>query len=117
MNIIRKAIESQYKGICTVYEYQSVKDEETLVTSTEPVIVLENQPCKLSYENINTVSDGIPTQTMGVKLFIAPEIEIKSGSKIVVTQNGVTTEYAQSGFPAKYTNHQEIKLQLYEKFA
>lgn len=116
MNAIRKAIESQYKGTCTVYEYKAVKDEETLITSTEPVMVLENQPCKLSFEHINAVSDGVPVQSMGVKLFIAPEIEIKAGSKIVVTQDGVTTEYARSGFPAIYTNHQEIKLKLFKKF-
>ena len=54
---------------------------------------------------------------MGTKLFISPEVEIKPGSKIVVTQNGVTTEFSNSGKPAIYTNHQEIMLKLFEDYA
>lgn len=118
MNRARKAIESRYKGICTVYEYKNVKDEVTKITSKKEVAVLENQPCKLSFESLNpTTTDGVAVQSMGAKLFISPEVNIKAGSKVVVTQNGITTEFSNSGIPAIYSNHQEIMLTVFDKYA
>ena len=52
-----------------------------------------------------------------IKLFIAPEIDIKPGSKIDVTHLGVTTSYKRSGNPAVYHTHQEIMLELWENYA
>lgn len=119
MNAVRQAIESQYKGRCDIYEYKKQKDPDTKITSTKEVCVLKNQPCKLSYEKIATTnpSSGVAQVSMSTKLFIAPEINIKAGSKIVVTQNGVTTVFANSGEAGIFTNHQEIMLTLYERWA
>lgn len=118
MNRARRAIESRYNGICTVYEYMSVKDEVTKLTEQKEVATIENQPCRLSYEKLNaTTTSGAPIQSMGTKLFISPDVEIKAGSKIVVTQNGETTEFSNSGKPAIYSNHQEIMLTLFEDYA
>lgn len=119
MNIVRKAIESQYKGRCDVYEYRKVKDEVTKVTSMQEVLVLKNCPCKLSYERINSTnqSTGAAEQSMTTKLFLSPNVEIKAGSKIVVTQNGVTTSFAKSGMAGRFTNHQEIMLNLFERWS
>ena len=115
----RKAIESLYKGICTIYEYQSVKDPITKVTKHQEVPVLENQPCRLSFERVTPVNQtdtvGVVTQT--IKLFLAPEIEVKPGSKIFVTQNGRSTAYRDSGEPAVYESHQEIRLVLFDGWA
>ena len=52
-----------------------------------------------------------------MKLFIAPDIEVKSGSKITVTQNGVTAEYSASGEAAVYESHKEIMLELWKGWA
>ena len=60
---------------------------------------------------------SLAKQTQGTKLFIAPEIKVKPGSKIVVEQNGVTTEYSASGVPAVYPSHVEIKLELFRGWA
>lgn len=119
MNAVRKAIESMYKGECTIKEFKSVKDPNTHITKNEEVTVLENQPCKLSYEKqtsaTNTNAPAIIAQS--IKLFIAPEIIVKAGSKIIVTQNGKITEFSRSGEPAIYTNHQEITLELFKGYA
>lgn len=48
----RKAIESTYAGVMTVSEYKKVKDPNTALTSYKEVVVLENQPCSLSFEGI-----------------------------------------------------------------
>ena len=50
-------------------------------------------------------------------LFISPDVVIEPGSKIVVTQNGKTVAYKQSGEPALYNTHQEIILELFERWA
>lgn len=115
----RKAIESLYVGVCTVIERQAVKNPVTHVTTHEEVIVLDNQPCKLSFERTASANQ---TSTVGVvvqstKLFIAPEIDIKPGSKIVVTQRGRIETYTRSGQPAFFSSHQEIQLELFKAWA
>lgn len=119
MNAVRKAIESQYKGRCDVYEYKDVKDEVTKITSKKEVVVLKNQRCKLSYEKISSTnqSTGVGEVSMSTKLFISPDVNIKAGSKIVVTQNGVTTVFSNSGESGRFTNHQEIMLTLFERWS
>lgn len=111
----RRAQEATYEGICTIIEYQNVTDEKTRLTSQAEVTVIENQPCKLSFESQVT---AVQTQTaaaisQSVKLFLAPEIQIRENSKLVVTQNGLTEEYSASGPPAIYATHQEVCLELF----
>ena len=111
----RRAQEATYEGICTIYEYRDVTDEKTKLSSEEEIAVIENQPCKLSFEKLNSVvqTETAAVQAQGVKLFLAPEIAVGSNSKIVVTQNGVTDEYSASGKPAIYSTHQEITLESF----
>ena len=115
----RRAQEATYEGLCTVYEYRDVTDEKTKLSSEEEVAVIEDQPCKLSFEKLNAVvqTETAAVQAQGLKLFLAPEIVISSNSKIVVTQNGVTDEYSASGKPAIYSTHQEITLELFRGWA
>ncbi len=115
----RKAVESTYYGACDIIEYGSVKDKKSGITRQEEITVLQNQPCKLSFEKIAAAvqTDTGAAVSQGVKLFIAPEIEVKCGSKIVVTQNGVTNAYSASGQSAVYSSHQEIMLELWKGWA
>ena len=111
----RRAQEATYEGLCTIYEYRDVTDEKTKLSSEEEVAVIEDQPCKLSFEKLNSVvqTETAAVQAQGVKLFLAPEIAVGSNSKIVVTQNGITNEYSASGIPAVYSTHQEITLESF----
>lgn len=115
----RKAIESTYTGTCDIIEYGSVKDRKSKITRQEEIVTAKNQPCKLSFEKIAAAvqTDTGAAVSQGVKMFIAPETEVKSGSKIVVTQNGVTTAYCASGQPAVYSSHREIMLELWKEWA
>lgn len=119
LNAARKAIESTYTGVCAIVEYGNKTDSETKVTRQEEKTVCENQPCKLSFESLNAViqTDTAASASQGTKLFIAPEVKINSGSKIIVEQNGVKNEYSASGEPAVYTSHQEIMLELFRGWA
>lgn len=115
MALARKAIENTYTGLCTIVEYQEVVvDYET---RTEEITVIKNQPCKLSKKTISPASQSEIATTVAYapQLFIAPEIEIKPGSIIIVTQNGVTRKYERSGEPFVYETHQELTLQRVDR--
>ncbi len=115
----RKAIESTYTGFCTIVERRDVKDEKTKITRKSEISVIENQPCKLSFESIKAVvqTETAAAVAQSTKLFIAPEIKVNSGSKIVVEQNGVKTAYAASVEPAVYFSHSEYMLELFKGWA
>lgn len=112
----RVAVETLYFDKATIIEYQHVFDPEDGSTGVREVVLCEDQPCKISHEESrynydNAASDGA---VLASKLFITPDIEIKSGSKIIVTRNGVVTVYKNSSEPARYMNHQEIKIELWK---
>lgn len=115
----RKAIESMYDGTCTIIEHQKVKLPNKS-TGFKDIVVLEDIPCRLSFKtitNTNQTETGVSAVVQVTKVFIAPEIQVKPGSKLTITQNNVTTEYKSSGQPAIYTTHQEIELELFERWA
>lgn len=114
----RKAIEKLYIGTCTITEHQKVK-KENKSTGFADVVVLKEQPCRLSYKTItSTKQDEAAASLIQVaKVFLAPEIHVKPGSKLTITQNGVTTEYQNSGEPAVYSTHQEIILEQFKGWA
>lgn len=115
----RKAQEQLYDGICTVTEYRKVKDEKTKLSGMSDVVVLEGQPCRISFSKVSAVvqSESAANAVQTIKLFISPDVIIQPGSKITATQNGVTTVYKSSGVPAVYATHQEIMLELYQERA
>ena len=114
----RKAIESLYDGRCTITEHQKVK-KENKSTGFQDVVVLEDQPCRLSFKTINSTNqtDTAASVVQITKVFLAPEIQVKPGSKLTIAQNDVTTEYKSSGQPAFYSTHQEIVLELFKGWA
>lgn len=115
---VRKAIESLYRDTCDIYEYQKVTDPDDFSTNVQLVLVYEQVPCKISHKHINQTREGTsPTVSLISKLIINPDIDVKAGSRIVVTRNGVQTEYKNSGHTARYFNHQEIMLELEEETA
>lgn len=114
---VRKAAESLYVGVCTITEYQKVK-RENKTTAFDEVVVLENQPCRLSFKTVNPTNqtDTASVVTQAVTVYLSPEVSVKPGSKLTITQDGVTTEYKCSGKPAVYRSHQEIQLELFEEW-
>ncbi len=115
----RKAVESTYCGVCDIVEYESFKEKKSSLTRHREAVKAEKIPCRISFEKIAAVSGSNTgaAVTQGVKLFIAPETEVKSGSKIIVSQNGITSEYSASGEAAVYESHKEIMLELWKEWA
>ena len=111
----RKAVESLYDGLCTITECQKIK-KENKSTGFGEVIILENQPCRMSFKAVNPTNqtDTAGVVTQGITVYLSPEIVVKPGSKLTITQNGVTSEYKCSGKAAVYSTHQEIPLELFK---
>ena len=109
----RKAIESLYDCTCNISGYEDYKDPVTKATKQVLKDKCINQPCKVSRQSLskNNQTDTVNQVTYEIKLFIAPELEIKQGDIIEVTNKlGVKETYtAGEGLPP-YSNHQEIIL-------
>lgn len=115
--VAKKNFEKLYDCKCDIVEYQEIQ-KPNKSTGFGEVKVKEQIPCKISYERISTINivdDNANKKTLSTKLFISPDIEIKTGSKIIVTNSlGQIKEYQSSGEPAPYDTHQEIMLELFE---
>jgi len=105
-----------WTGLATIYEYKDITDPVTYQTTQQEVIVLKNEPCRMSYnyEQSTNMQSGAAVVSQGIKLFIRPDLVINPGSVIEITQHGVTQKYKGSSSPAVYCNHQEIILELYD---
>jgi hypothetical protein len=114
--MVKNPLTKLWVGKCTIYEYENVTDPETYQTTQKEVPVLVDEPCRLSYnfEQATNIRNGAAVVSQSITLFIRPDLVIKPGSVIEITQNNVTERYKGSGKPAIYSNHQEIILQLYE---
>lgn len=108
-----------WTGRATIYEYKDITNPITHQTTQEEVVVLENEPCRLSYrhEQATNMQSGAAVVSQSIRLFIRPDLVVNPGSVIEITQHGVTQKYKGSGSPAVYCNHQEITLELYDNEA
>ena len=108
-----------YDGTATIYKWGKVKDKTTGLTKEGTEVLYEDIPCHLSMESSSADAQSVSAAEVSqtVKLFIAPDLQIKAGSVIKVEQAGVTTMYTHSGRAAVYETHQEIVLDLDEKYA
>lgn len=114
---IREAIESMYEDRCDVINLVNVKNEENRRTEQVAQTVYSDVPCKLSIKNLSSTSDTTVNSTTASAalqistVFMAPELDIKPGSKFVIKHRGRTFKYESSGYPAIYEDHQEIRLE------
>ena len=116
--MVRGAIELLYNGTCTVTVHQEY-EKDNGSTGFKEAVILENEPCLLSFSNkaASVEGDAAASVSQVTELYISPDVDIPPGSKITVTQNGVTTDYTRSGASAKYAAHQTIILDLWKRWA
>ena len=114
----KAALERLWKDRCKVIVRQGVRDPVTKITSFIEEVLVDNQPCKLSFERLtSTNGEPVAAVTQAVKLFLSQEVSIPPGSKISVTRGDLVTDYTQSGQPGVFTHHQEIQLELFKRWA
>lgn len=115
----QEAIQILWAGRAVITVWEGVLDERT--GRTEPVerVTVSGLPCRLSFSTASSTQADAEAAgvAQSVTLYTAPDVEIPEGSKVTVTQNGVTQDYARSGTPAVYTHHQEVPLELFRRWA
>ena len=128
---LKAAVETLYSGTCTVTATTPTFDASTKHTTNTETTLFTNKPCRLSFISAppsdklvsfsnNLIHSDTPRAHLAdqqIKLFIDPSLDIPPGSKISVTQNGVTSLFKSSGAPAVYSSHQEIELVRLDNFA
>lgn len=115
---MRAAAETLYTGKMDVVEYRPMEDEKTGVTAFQEVVVQEDVPCRLSYGKAAAVTDGSAAENVQeIRVYFAPDISIRPGSKLVVRQNGTEAAYKSSGVPRCYASHNEVTLEYFERWA
>ena len=115
----QKAIQSLWDGSCTIIVRDMALDPTTGRTEPQEHVAAENIPCRVSYTTVKSAetTEEAATVAQSVTLYLDPAVDIPVGSKITVTQNGVTRDYTRSGKPAGYTYHQEVPLELWKECA
>lgn len=116
----RAALEQLYSDTCTVYIQQEAEADDCL-TRFENKTLYADQPCRLSFSSSTTASgDTVAAVGQSIKLFLSPSLVIPPGSRIDVLRPGDmprTLHYKSSGPAAVYPTHQEIPLELAERYA
>jgi len=109
---------------CDVYVRESAVDKETGRKVFSERKIYADLPCRLShrlsFETVNTVRDAGDFATVAgqaVKLFMAPDIELPAGSRIVLRRMGEEVVFVRSGVPAVFEAHQEVRVERFYKWA
>lgn len=114
--LVRPILAFLWTDRCTITKTETNRDEDGISEPTD-VIYAESEPCRISFKTLVTPTESTDTAAERVQdttLFIRPDLAIPAGSKIIVTRNGVSTQYSNSGQPKLYDSHQEISLTVDE---
>ena len=72
---VRTALERLWKDRCSIFIREEVTDPVTHLTDSEEKPLLQDQPCKLSFETLtSTNGDEVATAQQVVKLFLSPDV-------------------------------------------
>lgn len=115
----KSAVRRLWKGKATVTVLDGVLNPANGRTEPSERVTVSQEPCRISFSTVKSTepSEEAAVVAQSVTLFIDPAVEIPAGSKITVTQNGVTGDYERSGKPAVYSTHQEVPLELFKGWA
>ena len=117
------ALRRFWTDCCDIWVRESVVDPETGRSVFQERRLYGDLPCRvsfrLSFETVSGVRDvGEAAVSAGqaVKLFLAPEIVVPPGSKIVVRRRGQEMVFARTGVPAVFEGHQEVRMERFERW-
>ena len=113
---VKNIIGTLYDCKCDIFDIETQKGD---INNTRVVKTFENLPCRVSYSHFPAGgrSRDAAEVDQKVKLFISPEIPIKSGCCVEVFKNGVKTKYECAGESAVYENHQEINMIIKKRYS
>ena len=115
----RKAIASTYSDSCSITGKQKTIDAHGATRFTDTVLY-QDEPCRLSFSSNEAGSQSVTTAEtpQTITLFLDPEVNVPPGSMISVCRGHLRYgDFEQSGMPAVYATHQEIRLVQVKKKA
>lgn len=112
LSFITPIIHVLFTGICNIYETVPVVDKRSGISrGSEEKLVYEEIPCQLSHSSLTpSESSPFPEATQQIKIFLDPDIEVKPGSRIEITQNEETAVYYATSQANRFDSHKEIAL-------
>lgn len=121
---MRKSLRRLWTDCCDIWVRESVTDAATGRTVFTERLLFADLPCRLSFrlsfETVGALRDGagglVTAAGQAVKLFMQPDIEVPPGCKLLVRRKGHEMVFARSGIPAVYENHQEIRIERFERW-
>ena len=115
----KKAVQSLWVGKATITVLDGVLNPANGRTEPQERILAADIRCRISHKSVVSTepNEEAAQVAQSVVLYIDPSVDIPEGSKITVTQNGVTRDYERSGKPAVYSCHQEVPLELFKEWA
>ena len=119
LDAYKKAVQGPWNGKATITVREGELNPANGRTEQMERVTASDLPCRISHTTVKTTesSEEAAVVAQAVTLYIDSSVGIPEGSKITVTQNGVTRDYERSGTPAVYTVHQEVPLALWEGWA
>jgi len=115
---VSAALSKLWTDRCTIYQSTAVTDSTTHMTTMQESVLVSNLACKLSFETLKAAGgDEVPTVQQCAKLFLSPSVTVPDGAKIVVTRGSKTFTFCRSGEPGVFSNHQEIALVGFRRYA
>ena len=117
-----KALRRFWTDRCDIYVKDGAADGQTGRTVFSEQKLHGDIPCKLSYrlsfETVGAVRDvgDVTAAGQAVKLFLAPDILIPPGSRVVVKRGGQEMAFWRSGAPAVFDRHQEVRVERQERW-
>lgn len=119
MKRYKAAVQRLWTGRATITVQDGKLNPANGRTEMVERVLAEAVPCRISHSTIKSTepAEEAALVAQSVVLYIDSSVGIPEGSKITVTQNGVTRDYGRSGTPAVYTVHQEVPLELWEGWA
>lgn len=114
----RKSIEMAYSDFITVEIKQGEKvNPDTYETEPDIDIAYDLVPCRISFGSSNVNEEGlISTAEQKVTVFVYPDMDIPTGSRVTVLREGVRLLFEASGPPNIYPTHREYPLSEWRRW-
>ncbi len=114
---MREAIEALWTDVCSIAVRRAVQAEGGAEELREETIAT-GVKCRLSYIEAGAAQLDVAAQLgQRAKLMLGCELEVPPGSLITVERCGRQVKYRSSGAPRLYRSHQEIEMELSDRWA
>ena len=121
--MVRAALRRFWTDRCDIFVRESTVEPGTGRSVFTERKIHADLPCRMSFRlsfetvsGVRDVGDAAVSAGQAVKLFLAPEIVVPPGSKLVLRRGVHEMVFARSGVPAVFEGHQEVRMERFERW-